>query len=32
VWRDVRAGVNPGNGYDRYVMKDYKGKGLLQAQ
>jgi soluble lytic murein transglycosylase-like protein len=32
VWRDVRAGVNPGNGYDRYVMKDYKGKGLLQTQ
>lgn len=30
VWRDVRAGVNPGNGYDRYVMQDYKGKGLLQ--
>jgi soluble lytic murein transglycosylase-like protein len=30
VWRDVRAGVNPGNGYDRYVMRDYKGKGLLQ--
>jgi hypothetical protein len=30
VWRDVRAGVNPGNGYDRYVMKDYKGKGVLQ--
>jgi soluble lytic murein transglycosylase-like protein len=32
VWRDVRRGVNPGNGYDRFVMKDYKGKGLLQAQ
>jgi soluble lytic murein transglycosylase-like protein len=30
VWRDVRAGVNPGNGYDRFVMRDYKGKGLLQ--
>lgn len=30
VWRDVRAGVNPGNGYDRWVLKDYKGKGLLQ--
>ena len=27
VWRDVRAGVNPGNGYDRFVMRDYKGKG-----
>ena len=32
VWRDVRAGVNPGNGYDQYVMKDYKGKGLLEVQ
>jgi soluble lytic murein transglycosylase-like protein len=30
VWRDVRRGVNPGNGYDRWVMRDYKGKGLLQ--
>ena len=30
VWRDVRAGINPGNGYDRFVMQDYKGKGLLQ--
>ncbi len=30
VWRDVRAGVNPGNGYDRWVMKDYKGKGLIE--
>lgn len=30
VWRDVRAGVNPGNGYDRYVMQDYKGNGLRQ--
>jgi soluble lytic murein transglycosylase-like protein len=30
VWRDVRAGVNPGNGYDRWVLKDYKGTGLLQ--
>jgi Transglycosylase SLT domain len=30
VWRDVRAGVNPGNGYDRFVMRDYKGTGLLQ--
>lgn len=29
VWRDVRAGINPGNGYDRWVMKDYKGKGLI---
>ena len=26
VWRDVKAGVNPGNGYDRWVMRDYKGK------
>ena len=30
VWRDVRAGVDPGNGYDRWVMTDYKGKGLMQ--
>jgi soluble lytic murein transglycosylase-like protein len=30
VWRDVRAGVNPGNGYDRMVIGDYKGKGLIQ--
>jgi len=30
VWRDVRAGVNPGNGYDRWVMGDYKGKGIIQ--
>ena len=30
VWRDVRAGVDPGNGYDRAVMRDYKGKGLTQ--
>jgi soluble lytic murein transglycosylase-like protein len=30
VWRDVRAGVNPGNGYDRSVMGNYKGKGLMQ--
>jgi soluble lytic murein transglycosylase-like protein len=29
VWRDVKAGVNPGNGYDQYVMKGYKGKGLI---
>ena len=29
VWRDVRAGVNPGNGYDRWVMTDYNGKGLI---
>lgn len=32
VTRDVRRGVNPGNGYDRWVMKDYKGPGLLQSQ
>jgi soluble lytic murein transglycosylase-like protein len=30
VWRDVRAGVNPGNGYDRMVIGDYKGKGFVQ--
>lgn len=32
VSRDVKAGINPGNGYDRWVLKDYKGKGLLKAQ
>lgn len=30
VSRDVRLGVNPGNGYDHWVMRDYKGKGVLQ--
>ena len=30
VWRDVRAGADPGNGYDRWVMTDYRGKGLMQ--
>jgi soluble lytic murein transglycosylase-like protein len=30
VWRDVRAGIDPGNGYDHFVMRDYKGKGLVQ--
>jgi len=29
VWRDVRAGVNPGNGYDRSVLQGYKGKGTI---
>jgi soluble lytic murein transglycosylase-like protein len=29
VWRDIRAGINPGNGYDTYIMKGYKGKGLV---
>ena len=32
VSADLRKGINPGNGYDRWVMKDYKGKGLLQSQ
>ncbi len=32
VTRDVKNGVNPGNGYDRWVLRDYKGKGLLLAQ
>jgi soluble lytic murein transglycosylase-like protein len=30
VWRDVKAGVNPGNGYDRFVLGDYKGPGLAR--
>jgi soluble lytic murein transglycosylase-like protein len=29
VWRDIKAGVNPGNGYDHWVMRDYKGKGVI---
>jgi len=29
VIRDVKAGVNPGNGYDHFVMRDYKGKGTI---
>jgi soluble lytic murein transglycosylase-like protein len=29
VWRDIRAGVNPGNGYDSSVMRGYKGKGRI---
>jgi soluble lytic murein transglycosylase-like protein len=29
VWRDVHAGVNPGNGYDRSVLRGYKGKGMI---
>jgi len=30
VWRDVRAGVNAGNGYDKSVMGNYKGTGTIQ--
>jgi len=30
VWRDVRAGVNAGNGYDKHVMGNYKGAGTIQ--
>ena len=29
VWNDVRAGVNPGNGYDLSVLQGYKGKGRI---
>ena len=29
VTRDLNDGVNPGNGYDRWVMRDYKGKGTI---
>jgi soluble lytic murein transglycosylase-like protein len=29
VWRDIRAGVNPGNGYDSSVMRGYKGNGRI---
>ena len=30
VLRDVRAGVDPGNGYDTHIMKGYKGKPIVQ--
>lgn len=29
VWRDMKAGINPGNGYDRSILKGYTGKGLI---
>jgi soluble lytic murein transglycosylase-like protein len=29
VSRDVQAGIDPGNGYDTAVMKDYRGTGLI---
>jgi soluble lytic murein transglycosylase-like protein len=29
VSNDLRAGIDPGNGYDRSVMRGYKGKGLM---
>jgi soluble lytic murein transglycosylase-like protein len=29
VWRDIKAGINPGNGYDRSILKGYTGKGLI---
>ena len=29
VWRDVKAGVNPGNGYDQWVLNGYTGKGII---
>ena len=30
VWRDLKAGINPGNGYDKPLMKGYKGKGTIE--
>jgi soluble lytic murein transglycosylase-like protein len=30
VTRDLNAGVDPGNGYDHWVMRDYKGKGTIE--
>ena len=30
VTKDVRAGINPGNGYDQAVMRGYKGKGTIE--
>jgi soluble lytic murein transglycosylase-like protein len=29
VDRDLQNGINPANGYDRHIMKGYKGKGLV---
>lgn len=29
VWRDIKAGINPGNGYDRSLLRNYKGKGTI---
>lgn len=29
VWRDIKAGVNPGNGYDVSVLRGYTGKGTI---
>lgn len=29
VSADIKAGIDPGNGYDRSVMRGYKGKGLV---
>jgi soluble lytic murein transglycosylase-like protein len=28
VWRDIRAGTDPGNGYDRWVLRGYKSTGV----
>jgi soluble lytic murein transglycosylase-like protein len=30
VSRDVKAGVNPGNGYDRFVLREYTGPGVAR--
>lgn len=30
VWRDVKAGVNPGNGYAKSVVGNYKGTGTIE--
>jgi soluble lytic murein transglycosylase-like protein len=31
VWRDLKAGINPGDGfgYDEWVLKGYRGKGTI---
>ena len=29
VGRDMKSGINPGNGYDRSILKGYTGKGLI---
>jgi len=29
VTRDLNDGVDPGNGYDHWVMRDYKGRGTI---
>jgi hypothetical protein len=32
VYRDLKAGIDPGNGYDVWVAKGYTGKGIIDQQ